>query len=137
MSLPRGYVVISMAPDHLIAGVTDFMLMYEDAAPAIDYAGRRYTRGLLESIPLELAGQVCSMRRYDAVPESTTASPGETFITYAERLIRIAKVKQNTVEGEFNGTRFFVRPDSSAGDVCEIWELRRRLDRAERLQRAL
>lgn len=66
--MPQGYVVVGVFTDHLIVGMTDFLLMFEDAVPSLTYNGQNYVRGLLEPVPHEWVGHVCSMRRYDLTP---------------------------------------------------------------------
>lgn len=62
--LPKGYAVFEISEDFIVIGMTDFLLIFEDAAPIITYESITYRRGPLELIPTELVGHVCSMRKY-------------------------------------------------------------------------
>lgn len=63
--IPAGYVVHSVSEDHIVMAVVDFILMGVTVAATIVYKGKVYECGMLEMIPSEYAGSVCSMRRYN------------------------------------------------------------------------
>jgi len=62
--IPDGYTIYKESTDHVILAVTDFLEMFKDAPGTIVYNNETYVRGDMEPIPHDLAGHVCSMRRY-------------------------------------------------------------------------
>ncbi len=62
--LPQGYRVISSEGNKIVVGMFDFLLMFEDAKPVIEYQGEKYRRGMIELIPSGLVGHCCSCREH-------------------------------------------------------------------------
>ena len=62
--IPKGYALYEYTDNYIVVMVTDFLLMLEDAPKYIEYDNKTYIREMIQAIPDDLLGNVCSMRKY-------------------------------------------------------------------------
>ena len=63
--LPAGYKVAEKNDNSIVIAMTDYMLMFEDCKPTIEYEGTNYVAGDMTVIPREWIGHACSFREYN------------------------------------------------------------------------